>query len=218
VAPRTRTTTSPEVAAALVELLAEAQAIGAIGPAPLARHIDHAAAFLDAVGTLPDRPRLLDLGSGGGLPGLVLADLLPQASCTLLDGRTERTRLLSDFVDRLGWQDRVEVVAARAEEAGRGPLRGTFDLVVARGFARPAPTAECAAPFLRPSGRLVVSEPPAGSLGSADRWPAEPCAELGLRPLAVPQLSWAFVVLLQEHRCPERFPRRIGVPAKRPLF
>ncbi|HET6966289.1 MAG TPA: hypothetical protein VFH58_16050, partial [Acidimicrobiales bacterium] len=106
--------------------------------------------------------------------------------------------------------------ASRAEEAGRRPdLRGTFDVVVARSFGGPAVTAECGAPFLVAGGRLVVAEPPGGS---ADRWPAEGLEVLGLRPVEAMTEPSAFQVLLQQEPCPERFPRRTGIPAKRPLF
>lgn len=162
---------------------------------------------------------MLDLGTGGGIPGLVLASELPNAHVVLLDGRTERARMVSGFVERLGWQDRVEVVADRAENAGRGSLRGTVDLVVARGFGPPGVTAECAAPFLRPGGLLVVSEPPAAPDGQlVDRWPTGPCAQLGLVRGSTPTLRWSFAMLQAVGSCPERFPRRVGIPAKRPLF
>lgn len=113
--------------------------------------------------------------------------------------------------------------AQRAEEAGRDPeLRATFDLVTARGFGPPAVVAECAAPFLRPGGLLVVSEPPAGE---AARWPAAGLAPLGLEPVGPPLTlevgsgqTGTYQVLHQRIACPERWPRRTGIPAKRPLF
>ncbi len=135
----------------------------------------------------------------------------------LLDGSVTRCEFLRWAAAELGLEpDRVDVLASRAEEAGRQPeLRSTFDLVVARSFGAPAVTAECAAPFLVTGGRLVVSEPPGGS---RDRWPADRLEELGLRPLDAVVEPSAFQVLLQERPCPERFPRRTGIPAKRPLF
>lgn len=215
--PRATTPSRSDLPAGLAEVLGEAQQLGAIGPAPLDQHVAHADGFLVAAGQLPAAVRLLDLGSGGGLPGLVLAARLPEARGVLLDGRVERARLLEGFVERLGWSDRIEVVGRRAEEAGRGPLRGSFDLVVARGFARPGVTAECGAPFLRVGGRLIVSEPPAEG-GAPDRWPAAPCALLGLGAASFPPAPWSFAVLRQDRPCPDRYPRRVGIPGKRPLF
>ena len=212
----------------LLDALSAAQRIGAVGPGSLEEHVRHAAGFLAAAQTAADRSldphlRLLDLGSGGGIPGLVLAELLPHARCTLLDGRTERARLLDELVEALQWNERVRARAQRAEEAARDPaLRGAFDLVTARGFAAPAVVAECAAPFLAPGALLVVSEPPAGGVS---RWPSTGLAPLGLEVLGgaltlevAPGQLGTYQVLRQRSVCPERWPRRTGIPAKRPLF
>lgn len=146
-----------------------------------------------------------------------MAARFPECLCTLLDGRTERVRLLVDVVRAIAWNDRVEVVAERAEDAARGPRRGTYDLVVARGFGRPAVTAECGAALLRTGGILVVSDPPDARPTPA-RWPPERCALLGLEVLDRPPLPWSFTVLRSCSPCPDRYPRRVGVPGKRPLF
>jgi 16S rRNA (guanine527-N7)-methyltransferase len=135
----------------------------------------------------------------------------------LLDAAQRRCDALRRAVAELDLTARVDVCQARAEEAGRDPeLRGAFQLVVARAFGAPGVTAECAAPLLRVGGRLVVSEPPAGSDG---RWPPGPLAELGFGGGASLDVGDAHVrVLVQERPCPNRYPRRTGVPAKRPLF
>lgn len=159
--------------------------------------------------------RALDLGSGGGIPGLALALAWPASTWVLLDGSVRRCEWLAEAVARLDLTDRISVTAARAENAGRGALRGSFDLVVARGFGPAAVTAECGAPLLHPGGHLVVAEPPGGA---PERWPAGPLAELGLT--AGPRLvdPVALQVLVLTAPCPDRFPRRVGVPAKRPLY
>jgi 16S rRNA (guanine527-N7)-methyltransferase len=105
------------------------------------------------------------------------------------------------------------VVEGRAEVVGRGDLRGSAAAVLARGFATPAVTAECAAPLLEVGGVLVVSEPP----DEVDRWPTGALAELGLTP-RYRTTSPAMQVLEQVRTCPDRYPRRTGIPAKRPLF
>jgi 16S rRNA (guanine527-N7)-methyltransferase len=110
---------------------------------------------------------------------------------------------------------RVMVVAERAERVGRGPIRGTVDLVVARSFGSPSVTAECAAPLLRPNGRLVVAEPPGGE---PERWDLVGLAQLGMGIGVSRSEPTAFQVLVQVEPCPDRFPRRVGVPSKRPLF
>ncbi len=144
-----------------------------------------------------------------------------------------RGEFLESAVAELGLAARVRVVRARAESAGRdAALRARFDVVVARGFGAPAVTAECAAPFLEVGGRLLVSDPPvegeggsgpsgAGSSATAqapERWPASGLDLVGL----VVEQTWAvpyhYRSLLLTRPCPDRYPRRDGVPAKRPLF
>lgn len=159
----------------------------------------------------------LDLGTGGGLPGLVLAGVYTETRWVLLDSRQRSVAFVAEAVVRAGLEDRAEALLARAEELGRDPShRGRYDVVVARGFGPPAVTAECAAPLLRVGGRLVVSEPPGGE---PDRWPAEPLARLGLRLQAADlHQQIAVAVLEQVELAPSTYPRRTGVPAKRPLF
>jgi 16S rRNA (guanine527-N7)-methyltransferase len=149
------------------------------------------------------------------VPGLVLAHDRPGSHWVLLDASVAKTAFLSGACAVLGLEDRVTVVTARAEELGRDQAhRGRYAWVVARAFARPAVVAECAAPLLQVGGVLMVSEPPEHRL----RWPASGVALLGLATgeadLATPRIA----VLHQRRRCPERFPRRVGIPAKRPLW
>ncbi|HEX7134245.1 MAG TPA: RsmG family class I SAM-dependent methyltransferase, partial [Iamia sp.] len=154
----------------------------------------------------------------GGVPGLVLAvEAWPRARMTLLDASQRRCTYLELCVADLALGDRVDVLWARAEEAGRDPgRRGGADAVVARSFGPPAATAECAAPLLRVGGALVVSEPPGGS---GDRWDVEGLARLGLVRETTEVVEGAtFTRLRQVEVCPDTYPRRPGVPARRPLF
>lgn len=159
--------------------------------------------------------RALDLGSGGGLPGLPLALSQPSVEWVLLEGSTRRAEFLVEAVETLALTDRVRVVAERAEVAGKGPLRETFGLVFARSFGKPSVTAECGAPFLVAGGRLVVAEP-AG--GQPERWPASGLGLLGLTLGPAYTDPSAIQILVQSDSCPTRYPRRIGIPTKRPLF
>ena len=217
----------------LRQILEEARAAGFLGPGPVDAHLRHAEGFVAVCRRLwpdgPTPPVLLDLGSGGGLPGLVVATRLPDTTLVLLDAQGRRTAFLSDAVRRLGLEARVSVRQDRAETAGRdASARGHFDGVLARSFGRPAVVAECAAPLLKSGGWLVVSEPPGDAPGpphdpsvdppTADRWPAEPLRELGLVPEQKLHEAFDFQTLRQTGPCPDRFPRRNGVPAKRPLF
>ena len=150
------------------------------------------------------------------MPGLVLAALRPGTSVVLLDASQRRTAFLREAVERLGISSQVRVLTERAEAAARVPeLRSQFEAVVARSFGPPAVTAECAAGFLPIGGVLVVSEPPEGA---TDRWPEAGLAQLGFGPaIRLGTASAGFVRIPRvEHH--ERWPRRVGIPAKRPLW
>lgn len=150
------------------------------------------------------------------MPGLVLAGHWTATDWVLLDSERQRCDFLETVIAGLGWGSRVVVKHARAEDAGRDPrLRGRFDLVTARSFGPPGVVAECAAPFLRLGGELVVSDPPTGA---DDRWPAAPLAMLGLAVRVHTAEDPHLTVLTQAAACPERFPRRPAPIAKRPLF
>lgn len=207
---------SPAVRSGLAAVLVRARDLGFLGPGAVEAQIDHSLALAGAV----DPPaagsgHLIDLGSGGGVPGLVLAGAWPESTWALVDGSTRRASFLRLAVDQLGWSDRIRILCERAEVTGRGPLRGRVALVVARGFGPPAVTAECAAPLLAVGGHLIVTDPPGGA---DERWPVDGLASLGLGRERSAGRPVAYQVLRQYQSCPDRFPRRVGVPAKRPLF
>jgi 16S rRNA (guanine527-N7)-methyltransferase len=184
----------------LASVLADAQRLGLIGPRPIAAAVEHARRF--AAATPAGAEMALDLGSGGGLPGLVVAVECPEMRLVLLDASERRTTWLGRAVHRLGLGNRVEVVASRAEEFGRDPARrGAFDAVYARGFGPPAVTAECAAPLLRVGGTLIVSEPPTRDEA---RWDRDWLEALGLARVASPP---GLACFRQAKPCPSRFPR-----------
>jgi 16S rRNA (guanine527-N7)-methyltransferase len=207
----------------LHELLTEARALGFLGPGPLGPQIQHARGFAAIARRLcgGGEGHLVDLGAGGGLPGLVMATEWPEVKLALLEANGRRAAFLRRAVERLDLETRVSVLEERAEVCGREPgSRAGFDGVVARSFGRPAVLAECAAPLLKVGGWLLVSEPPRSEEEGAQdtRWPSGPLRRLGLEPTEVMHEGFEYRTLRQRELCPERFPRRNGVPAKRPLF
>lgn len=200
---------------ALINVLVRSRELGFLGPGPVDAHVRHALAYLPFVASMTDA---VDLGSGGGIPGLVLArhgDRL--CRWRLLDANRRRCAFLRTSVEDLDLGGRVEVLEGRAEDLGKRPdLRGRAGLVVVRSFGPPPTVAECAAPLLAIGGRLVVSEPPATEVG--ERWPIEGLARVGLGPADTVPGPVRMATMVQVERCPDRFPRRVGVPAKRPLF
>ena len=140
----------------LLTQLERARSLGFLGPGPVTAHIEHTAAFLDALADTPGR--IVDLGSGGGVPGLVIGVARPDLEVVLLDATAKRCRFLEQAVEVLAL--RASVVEGRAEVVGHGPLRGTATAVVARSFGSPAATAECAAPLLARDGQLARERAP----------------------------------------------------------
>jgi 16S rRNA (guanine527-N7)-methyltransferase len=203
----------------LVEVLTDAQARGFLGPGDPQAHIGHALAFARTaeaeLGGPP--PAFLDLGSGGGVPGLVLALEWPDAQVLLLDAAQRRCAFLTEAAERLGIQARLEVWRGRAEVLAHDPaLREQTPLVVARSFASPPVTAELAAGFLEVGGLLLVSEPPEPD---PSRWPEEPLRTLGLGPaVRGREAGGALVRMRKIGPTPEARPRRTGIPGKRPLW
>jgi 16S rRNA (guanine527-N7)-methyltransferase len=175
-------------------------------------HIAHTRPLLEAIDRAGIRPRrALDLGSGGGVPGLLMAEWLP-TDWTLLEAQDRRCAFLRAAIDRLGVGPRVEVAHGRAEVVAYQPdHRGGYDLVTARSFGPPAVTAECGIGFLAVGGVLAVSEPPEPEPG---RWPPEALDEVGLA--IIESGPWMLARLTRP--VPESLPRRDGVPRKRPRW
>lgn len=197
-------------------MLEEARRRGFLGPGPVESHVRHAAGMAAALGPPPGR--FVDLGTGGGIPGLVLALSWPEATGALLDSRTRRSAYLAEVLEQLGLADRIGVIADRAEAAAHDPQhRGQYALVVARGFGPSAATAECAVGFLEEGGQLAVSEPP--DADPADRWPRAGVTQLGLTPPEFRQAEGVTVAVLTLAQPPKpHIPRGSGRPTKRPLW
>jgi 16S rRNA (guanine527-N7)-methyltransferase len=171
---------------ALLSALRAIQERGAIGEASLEHAIAHAEHYVMA---LPSTAAtLVDLGSGGGLPGLVIAVRCPSLTITLVERRHSRADLLSRAVRALELTARVTVVADDVRRlAAEAPA--SFDVVTARSFAAPAITAKWAGVLLRPGGLLIVSEPPATD---ESRWPPAVLLAAGLVDLGRDQVVRRF--------------------------
>ena len=145
-------------------------------PARMITH--HVLDSLAVLAHLPAAPslRLLDVGSGGGLPGLVIARRRPDLSLVLVERRTTRADLLRRAVSRLDLGERVRVHGADVEALAHHAPHA-FDAVTARSFAAPSVTLRWAGELLAPGGVLLVSEPPADD---PDRWPSSLVVAAGL--------------------------------------
>jgi len=209
-------------AVTLEQVLTRARDLGFLGPGPVDRHVDHATRLVGLVGEIAD---FLDLGSGGGVPGLVVGAACPDASGVLLDAGARRCEFLESAILSLGLDARLSVVCGRAEDLARERgLRARFPLVLARGFGAPPVVAECGVGFLASGGRLIVTEPPSDDAKDARaqlerRWPAAALQMLGFGAARyLRDADVGAVELALEHPVEERWPRRTGVPTKRPLW
>jgi 16S rRNA (guanine527-N7)-methyltransferase len=165
--------------------------------------------------------RCIDVGSGGGLPGIPLAIAFPGFQVTLLESVGKKADFLRDAVAELGLSE-VSVQTARAEDAARDSAeRDAYDLVVARALA-PLPVAlELCLPFAKPGGVVVLPRGSelAGQLADGGAAAAQLAARLRPPiPLDDPDLppGRSLVVADKLGPTPARFPRRPGMAAKRP--
>lgn len=203
----------------LVAFLEDGRRLGFLGPGDVRPHVEHAEAFAAALVDAGDGEppaSLADLGSGGGLPGVVLARLWPTTRVLLVDAAHRRCEHLRTVGGRLDL-DNVEVAEGRAEElAHRIEYREAFDAVTARSLDVPPRTAELVTGFLRVGGVAVVSEPPDARSG---RWPEDALAALGLGPARrVTHGGRHFVVLPKMRTVPTGIPRPTRRLVKRPAW
>jgi hypothetical protein len=188
----------------LWEVLEESARLGFLGPGPIQHQFDVVVPMLALVpGTAA---RGVDLGAGGGVPGLVLAAMGAPMKWVLVDRRQSRCDFLRRMVHRLKLED-VEICCADASGLGHASAyRGSFQVVVARGFGPPASTLECAAALLEVGGTAVIT-----ARDDDAQWPGDPDLLLALG-MSSPSLPLPGVrTLRQEALCPSRYPRR-GLP------
>jgi len=199
----------------LAAVFEQSQVLGYIGPGNIDEHIEHARAHLDAANPTKGS-RWCDLGSGGGLPGLVVGYDRPDLRIVLLDRSTARTNFLDQAVIDLGLQQSVEVLTGDAAVMGhRSDHRGTYDGVFSRSFSSPAITAECAVGLLRVGGRLVVSEPPDPPV---ERWQQTILHSMGFGELEFLVKSPRFVSIPLIKSTRDELPRSWNKLTKTPMF
>jgi 16S rRNA (guanine527-N7)-methyltransferase len=168
---------------------------------------------------LADARRVVDVGSGGGLPGLPLKIARPSLDMTLVEADGRKAAFLVRACAELGLLG-VEVVDRRAEDVGRDPrYREVFDVAVARALAPLPVLAELCLPLVRVGGRLLAQK-----TASEDVTPAAHAIEtLGGGPARVlnapsaARSSGTVVVVEKIRPTPDEYPRRPGAPGRKPL-
>jgi 16S rRNA (guanine527-N7)-methyltransferase len=178
------------------------------------RHVVESLRLLPLLG---EGQSLIDVGAGGGLPGMVIAIARPALAVTLLEATTKKARFLERVASELKLKN-VKVVALRAEEAAKvgSKLRESFDLATARAVAPLRVLLELTIPFLKPSGRFVAVK---GERAGDELAEATKALELlGVSLEAQHRQPTATVLLLRKNApTPGKYPRRAGEPKRNPL-
>jgi 16S rRNA (guanine527-N7)-methyltransferase len=171
------------------------------------------------VAHLGDARTVVDVGSGGGLPGLPLKIVRPDLELTLIEADQDKAAFLVHACAELGLEG-VNVVARRAEDAGHDPrLREAFDVAVARALAPLPVLAELCLGLVRVGGRLLAQK----TEGEATRTGERAIEIMGGTVIAVhaapsgARHAGTVVVIGKTRPTPDAYPRRPGVPNRKPL-
>ena len=182
--------------------------------------------FLDSMTCIqamnPSHETVVDVGTGAGFPGLPLKIICPQMKLTLVEATEKKVRFCRHMADVLGMEN-VDVIHARAEELGQQALfRGQFQISLARAVAPLPVLLEYLLPLLPVGGRVVAQK---GETAPAETHAAENALRiLGGRISRLVQVDLPrvperryLVVVDKVSETPQKYPRRSGMPAKRPL-
>ena len=167
--------------------------------------------------------KYIDIGAGCGFPGIAIAIAMPNSNITLLDSSSKKTTFLKEIAKELGLSARITIVTERAEIAGKSPIfRGNFDYSIARAVASATVVAEYLVPFLHSKGQAIIFK---------GKWSE---SEQKILKKALTELN-AKIQLTHEFslpnnrgirniirinpigKCPNQYPRSIGIPKKQPL-
>ena len=164
--------------------------------------------------------RILDLGTGGGFPGLPLAIACPDKEFFLLDSVAKKLKVVATAADELGLEN-VEVLNMRAEDLAKWPAyRESFDIVVSRAVANMSTLSEYCLPFVKVGGYFIAYKTSA-ALSEIS------AAENAIKILGGTDVNIAsggsdedehlFVIIKKEKNTPKKYPRKTGLPSKQPL-
>jgi len=162
---------------------------------------------------IKDTGRILDIGSGGGLPGIIAAIILEKADCVLLDSRRKRTDFLSRAIEYMGLKN-CSIVNIRIEEYRE---RSQFDLVFCRAVGNLTLSLEYSLPFLKKKGIFIANKGKKIEQELKDAGYAFKL--LGGNIIERVKLQTGENLVIQKiKKTPDKYPRNTGIPSKRPLL
>ena len=165
---------------------------------------------------------IIDVGTGGGFPGIPLAVYSPEKHFTLLDSLNKRLKIIGELSSELGITN-IDLLHARAEDAARDPKhREKYDLCVSRAVSNLSTLAEYCLPFIRKGGYLMAYKGPDCEAELKDA--SEALKILGGKAVEIRDTSMAeyglehkILVIEKVKNTPKAYPRQAGKPAKTPL-
>ncbi len=164
-----------------------------------------------------------DIGSGCGFPGLALAIAFPQSKFTLIESITRKTLVLETITKELGLSERISILNERVEKsAHKSKLRGKFDIAMARAVANTPVISEYLVPLLNKNGQALIYR---------GKWSQEEQKNLtkvlqilnakikSIQKIDLPKNRGErhLVRIISTGICPRKYPRKIGLPSKKPL-
>ena len=165
---------------------------------------------------------IIDVGTGAGFPGIPLKIVYPQFQMTLVESIGKKMEFCRHVVSSLGL-DGVDFVQARAEHLGKNVAhRERYDWAIARAVAILPVLLEYLLPFIKLGGRAIVQK---GETGPAEAHSAEKALSIlggeikQILPVELPRVTEdRYLIVVEKVACtPEKYPRKPGIPAKRPL-
>ena len=168
---------------------------------------------------IPEHANCIDVGTGAGFPGIPLLLLRPDIRMTLLDSLNKRLLFLHEVTEELGLDDRVQIVHARAEDAGQNPdFRGKYDIALSRAVAGLPVLLELTVPFLNKKGKSICYK---GDAAEELLLSENACKKLNCKLEVMDVFSdygaRSLVIAERTGEMPKMYPRKAGTPSKNPL-